>query len=142
VLTQRPRVIALCLFRRDDRILVTEVLDGTIVKGYRPLGGGVEFGERTIDAVAREIREELGVEVTGLRLVTVLENIFTHEGKQGHEIVFVYDGESADPTLYDREPFSYMDVDVPARALWKRIGDFSDDAPLFPTGLLEQLLRT
>src|SRR5436190_14068435 len=96
--TQRPRVIALCLFQREDRILVTEVVENGIVTGYRPLGGGVEWGERSIDAVAREIREELRVDVAGLRLVTVLENLFTYNGKQGHEIVFVYDGESTDPT--------------------------------------------
>ncbi len=60
-----------------------------IVRGGRPLlvkrltppeagswslpGGKVEFGERLADAVAREIREELGVEIAPERPLVVVE---------------------------------------------------------------------
>jgi ADP-ribose pyrophosphatase YjhB (NUDIX family) len=137
--TRRPRVIAICLFRRDDRILVTEIPEGDTVRGYRPLGGGVEWGERAVEAVAREIREELGVELVTPRLVTVIENLFTYRGEAGHEIVFVYDGVASDASLYDREPFVYRDNEVPARARWMRLGDFGPAAPLYPDGLLDVL---
>jgi NADH pyrophosphatase NudC (nudix superfamily) len=55
------RVIAICVFRHDDKILVFEAYD-TIDKKpfYRPLGGAVEFGETTETAIKREIREEIG----------------------------------------------------------------------------------
>jgi ADP-ribose pyrophosphatase YjhB (NUDIX family) len=139
---RRPRVIAICLFRRDDRILVTEVPDEDRVRGYRPLGGGVEWGERTHEAVTREIREELGVELLAPRLITVLENLFTHRGESGHEIVFVYDGTASDPALYDREPFVYLENDAPARARWMRLAEFGPSAPLYPDGLLDVLMRS
>ena len=59
--TQRIRTIAICLFSHNGGILVAEGIDA--VKGetfYRPLGGGIEFGEYGADTVAREIREEIG----------------------------------------------------------------------------------
>ena len=46
------RVIAIGLHWRDDRLLAVEVNDDHgAVKGVRPLGGGVEFGETWRDAL-------------------------------------------------------------------------------------------
>ena len=42
----------------------------------RPLGGGIDFGETSQDAIVREIREELGAELTDARLLGIVENIF------------------------------------------------------------------
>lgn len=82
----------ICLFRNGDRILAAEGFDSVKqIQFYRPLGGGVEFGEHSRDALAREIKEELNAEIEDAQLLGVIENIFTHEGRQGHEVVFVYD---------------------------------------------------
>ncbi len=99
--TTRIRPIAICLFRNGTRILVSEGFD-TIKQDYyyRHLGGGIEYGESSREAVLREIQEELGVEVENLQLIGVLENIFIYEGQQGHEIVFVFDAEFTDKSLY------------------------------------------
>ena len=54
------RVIAICIFRRNNRILVFEGFDA--VKSspyYRPLGGGIELGETSEAALIREIGEEI-----------------------------------------------------------------------------------
>src|SRR5690349_6932913 len=88
------RPIVICLFRNEGRILADKGVDS--VKGqefYRPLGGMIEFGEHSIDAINREIFEETKQEVRNLKYLGALENIFTYEGKAGHEIVIVYDGE-------------------------------------------------
>lgn len=63
------------------------------VKGddyYRPIGGSVNFGERTVDALRREVQEELGttISITGEPLI--IENIFTCDGKAGHEIDYLF----------------------------------------------------
>lgn len=99
----RIRPIVLCLFRRGERILVSDAFDHSKNEYFcRPLGGGIEFGEHSRDAMLREIREETGAEVENLRLLCVLESLFTYEGERGHELVFVYDAEFADKSLYER----------------------------------------
>ena len=100
---RKIRAIAICIFSRGDRILVSEGVDP--VKGdrfCRPLGGGINFGELSQVALQREIREEIGAEIQHLRLLSVTENIFVYGGKRRHQIVFVYDAEFVDQSLYNQ----------------------------------------
>ena len=60
------------------------------------MDGSVEFGETGRQPVIPEVREELGVEVFDLRHLSVSANLFTFDGRQGHEIVFGYDAQFAD----------------------------------------------
>ncbi len=137
------RPIAICVFRRDGRILAAEyddpVRDQTF---YRPLGGTIEFGEYSATTVERELAEELGAAVTGLRYLGALENVFTYNGQTGHEIVLVYDGELADLALYEREALEGVeDSGAPIRAVWVQLDDcrLPGAPPVYPTGLLELL---
>ena len=135
------RVIAICIFRHDDHILVAEGFD-TIANlpFYRPLGGTVEFGERTEDTVVREIDEELGEAVTDLRLITVLENLFVGEGAPAHEIVFVYDGQFVDRSVYDRPKLLGVEANgEPINAVWRRLDTFDAYYRLVPIGLADAL---
>jgi 8-oxo-dGTP pyrophosphatase MutT (NUDIX family) len=60
----RIRPLAICVFRNEDRILVNEGYDPVKQEAfYRPLGGGIEFGESSMDTVCRELMEELNVDV-------------------------------------------------------------------------------
>jgi ADP-ribose pyrophosphatase YjhB (NUDIX family) len=134
------RVIAICVFRHDDKILVFEAYD-TIDKKpfYRPLGGAVEFGETTETAIKREIREEIGQETTDLKLLGILENIFIHEGKQGHEIVYVYDGRFTDASVYGQESFTVQEETETLTARWHKPDFFNDYHRLVPEALVPLL---
>lgn len=141
----RIRPLAICLFGDGDRILVAEGTDD--VKGeifYRPLGGTIEFGERAEQTLRRELREELDAEVTALRYLTTLENIFTYNGRPGHEIVLVFDGAFVDRAVYTRSQFAVRDDDGSVvKAVWKAIGEFEGGSPpLYPDGLLELIKRS
>ncbi|MGV3526274.1 MAG: NUDIX hydrolase [Candidatus Sericytochromatia bacterium] len=135
----RPLVI--CVFRHGTRILVNEAEDP--VKGesyFRPLGGGIEFGETSAQALVRELREEIGADVTDLRLLGTLENIFTYRGQPGHEIVLVYDGQFVNASLYTQSIIPGAESDgSPFQATWRELASFSDARPLYPVGLLELL---
>ena len=102
---QYIRPLALVLVRRDDgAILVAPGFDPVKKQRfYRPLGGGIEFGERAEDAARREMQEELGAEMTDLRLLGTFENLFTFLGQPGHELVWLYEARFTDPSLYERD---------------------------------------
>ena len=50
-------------------------------------GGRLEYGESTDDAIKREIREELGLDVNP-KLVLITENFFSYNEEEVHEIDF------------------------------------------------------
>ena len=75
----------------------------------RPLGGHVELGELAVDAVRREIDEELGRRLDDVVLLGVLENRFELHGELGHEVVFVYDATFADAASYELDDEPILD---------------------------------
>ena len=93
------------------------------------------------EAAVREIREELGAEITGLRLLGTTENIYTFNGRPGHEVVFLYEAHLADSSLYDNDSISATESDGSAiKVLWKPLADFrTGESILYPDGLLELL---
>lgn len=139
----KVRPLAICVFRRDDRILVAEGYDPVKRQTfYRPLGGAIEFGERSEDTVRRELMEEIGAEVGEVWYLGTLENIFVFNGEHGHEIVMVYDGVLTDSGLYEQAEVEGNEAEVGEsfKAVWKSLDEFGEGRSiLYPTGLLELL---
>jgi 8-oxo-dGTP pyrophosphatase MutT (NUDIX family) len=140
----RIRPLAICVFRTNDRILVAEGFDPVKQQQsfYRPLGGGIEFGEYSEQTIRREIVEEIGAEVGELKYLGTLENVFVFNGAPGHEIVQVYDGALKDSGLYDQTVIVGLeaDINVSFRAVWKHLDEFREGRSiLYPTGLLAML---
>jgi len=144
--TWRPpsivRPLAIGVVRRGDELLLMVVRsDDGAIKGYRPLGGSIEFGERAADALKREFAEELGLAITEPVLLAVLENLYTHHGAPGHEIVFVFEASFRDESAYRRDGFSYEDGGMRNDVAWVALGRFrAGEAALFPDGLLSHLV--
>lgn len=136
---QKVRVKVLGLAWRDGRLLAADVPDDSgAVKGVRPLGGTVEFGEHTEDALRREFREELGAEITINGAPRVVENLFTHEGAQGHEVLFLYDIALPQGAFAGQEEIPFTeDGGTPCLARWHALTDLDrPGAPaLYPDGL-------
>lgn len=133
----RPLVI--CLFSNNGRILAAKGKD-TVKQNefYRPLGGMIEFAEYSTDALKREILEETGCEITNLKYLGTVENIFTYEGKAGHEIVLVYDAEFVDKKLYEKTEITVTEGDVWCNAYWLDISDCkAGKVTVYPEGILD-----
>ena len=135
------RPIALAVIRYKDRILVFRGEDPTKAEiFYRPLGGGIEFGETGEAAVRRELREEIGAELVNIRPLGALENLFTYDGGPGHEIILVFEADLIDTATYEVEEFVGMEANGEALAvMWKPLVDFRGGDRLYPEGLLPLL---
>lgn len=137
----RIRPLAICLFSHDDKILASEEHD--LAKGeifYRPLGGGIEFGEHSSETVHRELLEEIGAHAKDLAYLGTIENIFIFNGTPGHEIMQVYDGALVESGLYEQAVISGHEADVglPMKVIWKGLDEFGPGRSiLYPDGLLE-----
>lgn len=140
---KKPRIrpIAICLFRRGDRILVHEGIDPLNNTHFaRPLGGGIEFGEHSQEAIVREIREELGVAIENVRWLGILESIYIYRGEPGHELVFVYDAHFVDETLYGKETLTAREGERTFEACWRSLDELRGDSlVLVPEGLWQFL---
>lgn len=106
----------------------------------------MEFGEYGHQTIAREIKEEIGAEATNIRFLGTIENVFTFEGKPGHQVVLVYDGDFVDKSLYSTGTIEGHDErpggEIAIKAVWKPIEYFrKGEAPLYPNGLIELLTK-
>jgi 8-oxo-dGTP pyrophosphatase MutT (NUDIX family) len=135
----RPIVIGVVL--RDGRMLVMAVRDADgRLKGWRPPGGTIEFGERAAAALRREFLEELGVPITEPEPLTVLESIYAHNGAPGHEIVIVLKAGFVDPAACPNEIFVIKDAGADVELAWVDCARFKcGSEQLFPAGLLRRL---
>ncbi|MGV3079932.1 NUDIX hydrolase [Streptococcus sp. 32226D021BW] len=77
-------VRATALIIKDGKIFLTKDYKGR----YYTIGGAVEVNEVAADAVVREVKEELGIDSCVNQLAFVVENQFTHEDRDFHNIEF------------------------------------------------------
>jgi 8-oxo-dGTP pyrophosphatase MutT (NUDIX family) len=133
---KRQIIKAMAVVRRprDGALLVSEPVSGPDPLFQRPLGGHVEFGEYALDTVRREFREELAQELTDVRLLGVLENIFGWRGGTEHEVVFIFAAAFASAAAYEIEEQRILD-NPERRVLWRPADAVSP--PLYPAGLPE-----
>ena len=69
------RVVAAALYDAHGRVLIAERLPGKHMAGrWEFPGGKIEPGESEADALSRELREELGVEVTSAHPLLALNH--------------------------------------------------------------------
>jgi 8-oxo-dGTP pyrophosphatase MutT (NUDIX family) len=134
------------VFRKNNKILVGEGYDAVKDESfYRPLGGGIEFGELSVETICRELMEEINVEVErdSLTFLGVVENMFYFNGIPGHEIVMIYDGALKESGLYEQAVIVGQEANGDAtRAMWKSLDEFeSGKSTLYPTGLVELLQK-
>lgn len=113
------RFLVLGLIKERDRVFLSEGYDATKEEYfYRALGGGIEFGETSDEALKREFKEELNTEVTNIQYLTCLESLFSFNGQLGHEIIQLYQCDFADPEFYKIEEITFNEGKRQKVARW------------------------
>jgi ADP-ribose pyrophosphatase YjhB (NUDIX family) len=137
------KVKAMALFVAGGRLLATSHYDSVKQQPYfRLLGGHVEFGERSHETLAREMLEELGAEVEVQELLEVVQNHFTYEGRQRHEIVFIHRARFLDDAFIRRNELRNIEPGSIEVAKWLPIAEvLHGRVPLFPAMDYERWLK-
>lgn len=140
-----PRANTLGLIVKNSQFLLEEQ-SGKHSKGdggfYRPIGGTIEFGERSEDTLKREFMEELGVPIITRRYLSCIETVYQIDEKTGHEITQLYLVDFEDETLYGRNTFSVTEGERKTEAKWIHKEDLlSGKLVLYPEGLTDLIAK-
>ena len=131
----RPIVLGIAI--KDNKLLVSEGFDK--VKNqtfYRCLGGGIEFLEKSSDAIKREFKEEIDVDIIVNDFLGISENIFTYQGKKAHELTLFYSIEISDENY--QEEYKVIDDHGETIAKWIDINEFKNkNKILYPEGIFK-----
>ena len=130
------RSVALVLIEKDGKILACPGKDNTNgILFCRPPGGGIEFGETSLQAATREIKEEIGATLINAKFLTVLENIFTYNGAMGHEMIFLYKGDMDENHIYAQASLPILDKEGHV-AEWIPISEIkTGEIQILPVGI-------
>ena len=123
----RPIVLGLAI--RNHKLLVGEGFDS--VKNetfYRCLGGGIDFLEKSSDALKREFLEEIGANIIVKDFLGISENIFTYKGKNAHELILFYSIDILDEDYKDE--YHIVDGNQDYMAKWIDIDDFKNKSKI------------
>lgn len=133
----RPVVLGIAM--KDNKILVGEGFDN--VKNetfYRCLGGGIEFLEKSSDALKREFLEEISANIIVKEFLGISENIFTYKGKNAHELILFYCIDIPDSDY--KEEYNISDDCGEYKAKWIDISEFkSKNKIIYPEEVFDYL---
>jgi ADP-ribose pyrophosphatase YjhB (NUDIX family) len=105
------------------------------------LGGRIELHESSANALVREMREELGVEIVALRLLWVMERFFV-SSQRHHSIQFYYLLQVPEALLPENAPTftSPQSNDTPLVFHWYPLAHLDTlSMPLYPAALRTML---
>lgn len=109
---------------------------------YRPLGGGIDFGELAKVTLKREMLEELNEEVIIHEQLAMFESLFKYEERFGHEIIILFNAEFKNRHVYEKKELEIHEPNgLISIAVWRSLEEIKkEQAHLYPIGL-EELIK-
>lgn len=129
---ERIELIARGVLARDGRLLVCRNVKNK--HAFLP-GGHVEYGESSAEALAREMREEAGIEVTVGEFLGVFESSFVQARgdkppKHHHELNVLFQMTVDESTVI-------RSLESKIEFIWLKQGDPNDISRLLPAGIID-----
>ncbi|SDO09924.1 ADP-ribose pyrophosphatase YjhB, NUDIX family [Psychrobacillus sp. OK028] len=126
------------LLVHDEKLLIMQ--DKGQPYYYVP-GGRIRMNEKSEDAVKREIKEELGIEVNVNRMLWVNENFFKEETflEQFHEVCFFYLLELKDEEVLKKGSEFVVDENGKIHTYYWKSLDEINNINLYPQFLKEKM---
>lgn len=126
------------LIRNEKEILVLEENTDNFTYYHLP-GGGIEFLESSYDALAREIKEELKIDIISCKSLYTIDNIFKVNDMNCHEITQIFEIEVS-KKVYDMDGIMMTGDIIPCKIKWINIDEFKSGRKiLYPSELAELL---
>ena len=137
----RIRPIAISIIKNQDKILVYERKDEISKKKFfRLIGGCIEFGEPSKEALIREFQEELSLDIINIQLLGIFESIFKFNNKQMHEIVYLYNSLFKAKEIYSKKSIIGYEGERKFDGIWVPRVDFINKKEIiYPEEILKYL---
>ena len=137
----RIRPIAVSIIRNNNAIFAYQRQDDvTKEKFYRLVGGAIEFGEKSDIALEREFKEELSLSLSNIRFLSSFDSIFKFNNQKMHEIVYLFDSEFEDKSVYQEDKIQGLEGDRTFEAEWISISDLINKKyTIYPEEILSYL---
>jgi 8-oxo-dGTP diphosphatase len=139
---RKRRTARVMLFDEGGAILLIRFVvmrpDGEFVFWALP-GGEIEAGESEIEAAGREVREELGLELTVTGPVYCDSNQFWHQGEMQDNVDFLFRAECGreEPRLIG---FTTDEKEIMKEVRWWSAAEVeASEERIFPEGLAERM---
>ena len=133
------RPIVLGMVKNGNKLLVSKGYDESKNQEFdRCLAGGIQFLEKSKDALKREFKEEINIEIEIGKFLGISENIFNYRGKDAHELILFYNAYIKDKDY--KEKYNLVDDDSETEAIWVDINKFKNkELILYPKQIFEYL---
>ena len=130
-MSKQPRAVAAALIQKDGKYLLTREVMANGKERWIIPGGGIDFGESITEAIVREIKEELGLDIKVGEYIGHFESIFPEVNY--HSIIFFHHAEQVSDNIeledcvlevkyFEPDEIKDLDLVISAEAIFKRLG--------------------
>ena len=117
---------------KDNKILLTKNKKGK----YSLPGGHVQIGESSKETIVREFKEETGLNVEAINVISTLENFWDWNNKKCHQICIFYKLK----LINDKQQMNAETNENGTAFVWLDLKELKD-ITLYPIGIGEQILN-
>ena len=113
------------IIKKENKVLVHHSIGS---EHFTLPGGRVKEGESSIEALQREIKEEMDFETEYVRPVSLIENFFIMKGKEYHELLMTHELKFKNEEIYAKEKYKPVKPEKQGKLefLWIDIKDIDN----------------